>query len=146
MATKNSAPVHKNSARTASNRRVKPKLKRKPKKQRRALAFMSASLAVASRLTVISIGGMLPTAPAPRPRPCSIIGVHGYAPTDVVRCNLYGGNSSAPTTINGTVANFRWQVDIGMTTVPVGEYLVEIVVLDNTGALEESTAFGLSLM
>jgi hypothetical protein len=145
VATKNSAPVHKDSART-TNRRVKSKPKRKPKKKRRELAFLSASLATASRLTVISVGGMPPGAPGPRPRPCSIVGVHGYASTSVVRCNLFGGNSSVPTTINGTVVNFRWQVDIAMTTVPAGDYLIEIVVLDTTGALEESTAFGLTFM
>jgi hypothetical protein len=146
VATKNSAPVQKDSAKTTPNRRVKSPLKGKiKKKRRRELAFLSASLTVASRLVVISVGGMPVGAAGPRPRPTSIVGVHGYAPTSPVRCNLYGANSNAATAINGTIANFRWQVDILLATVPAGDYMAEVLVLDGGGVIQESTTFGLTL-
>jgi len=139
--------VQKDSAKTKPKRPIKSTFKGKiKKKKRRELAFLSASLAIPSRLIVISVGGIAVSTIGPRPRPCPIVGVHGYPPTSTVRCNLFGANSNMPTTINGVVVNFRWEVDILVATVPPGDYLVEILVLDALGGTEESTTFALTLV
>jgi hypothetical protein len=147
VTTKNSAVLHKTSLKTTP----KPRLRRKAKLKKKGpspFAFLTttaATVAVASRLLVIAAGGLAPTAPNPRPRPCSIVGVHGYASTSTVRCDLYGANSNTPTSINATVTNFRWQVNISMTAVPAGDYMAEIIAFDSLGTLQESMTFALTL-